>query len=95
MLYNGYSTRGARRALEQRALGTESFVQKRWSVLCIFNELLQGKSLSLICGSMTWLRDFKSKVTDDGIETGIGGRRVVHRAYSLIPNIGQTANPTG
>lgn len=29
-----------------------------WAFLCLF---LQGKSLSLICGALTWLRDYEEK----------------------------------
>ena len=29
--------------------------------------LLQGKSLSLICGSLTWLRDHKGKTFTEGL----------------------------
>lgn len=34
---------------------------------------VKGKSLSLICGSLTWLREYKAKLISDRIEDGIDG----------------------
>jgi len=36
--------------------------------------VIQGKSLSLICGSLTWLRDHKAKAFEEGLDWEQDGR---------------------
>lgn len=38
----------------------------------------QGKSLSLICGALTWLRDHKGKEFEEGLNWAPDGMPCVH-----------------